>query len=98
AAQVGPTQLPIMVWGNVVAGGAFAWHGAIGINGGPLQSYIGTSYHSQAFRAGSDPDIYSLSHEVIEWLDDPFINNYTPGWNQAFLSESVQCDSRYSLD
>ena len=97
AAQVAPTQLPIMVWGSVVAG-ATAWHGAIGINGGPLQSYIGTSYHSQTFLAGATPDIYSLSHEVIEWLDDPFINNYTPGWNQAFLSESVQCDSRYSID
>jgi len=98
AAQVVPTQLPIMVWGSVVAGSTFAWHGAIGINGGPLQSYIGTSYQSQAFQAGSSPDIYSLSHEVIEWLDDPFINNYTPGWNQTFLSESKQCDSRYSFD
>ena len=97
AAQVAPTQLPIMVWGSVVAGDA-AWHGAIGINGGPLQSSIGTSYQSQTFQAGSTPDIYSFSHEVIEWLDDPFLNNYTPGWNQTFLSESKQCDSRYSFD
>jgi hypothetical protein len=98
AAQVAPTQLPIMVWGSVAAGNAFGWHGATSINGGPLQSYIGTSYLSQNSFNGRIPDIYSLSHEIIEWLDDPFANNYSPGWNQAFLSDSQQCDSRYSFD
>jgi hypothetical protein len=87
-----------MVWGSVVAGNAFAWHGARSINGGPLQTYIGTSYQSQTSFNGFSPDIYSFSHEIIEWLDDPFANNYSPGWNQAFLSDSQQCDSRYSFD
>jgi hypothetical protein len=87
-----------MVWGSVAAGNAFGWHGATSINGGPLQTYIGTSYQSQTFFNGHSPDIYSLSHEIIEWLDDPFATNYTPGWNQAFLSDSQQCDSRYSFD
>lgn len=98
AAGVAPTQLPITVWGSVAAGNALGWHGATSINGGPLQSYIGTSYLSQNSFNGFSPDIFSLSHEIIEWLDDPFANNYTPGWNQAFLSESEQCDSRYSFD
>jgi hypothetical protein len=98
AAQVTPTQLPIVLWGKLFAGNAVALHGVTTINSGPLQTYIATSYESQDFRAGYNPDVYALSHEVIEWLDDPFINNFTPGWNQAFLSDSLQCDSRYSSD
>ena len=25
-------------------------------------------------------DIHALSHEIGEWMDDPFVNNATPGW------------------
>ncbi len=28
-------------------------------------------------------DIAALSHEVAEWLDDPFVNNLTPNWSSA---------------
>lgn len=94
AANVTPEQLPIMVWGTVVSDPAFAWHGATSINGGPLQTFIGTSYKSQVFFGGTSPDVSSLAHEVIEWLDDPFTDNFTPGWNDGFESDSEQCDSR----
>jgi hypothetical protein len=94
AAGVSPTQLSIMVWGSVMSDPAVAWHGATSINGGPLQTFIGTSYHTQRFLGGAAPDVSALAHEVIEWLDDPFIDNFTPGWNDAFVSDSEQCDSR----
>jgi hypothetical protein len=97
AAGIGPAQLPIMVWGRITAGKASGWHGAQTINGN-LQTYIGTSYQSQATLSGIIPDTLPVSHEVIEWLDDPFINNYTPGWNQPFVSNQVQCDSRFASD
>ena len=42
-------------------------------------------------------DVYSLSHEIIEWMDDPF-GNYVPGWNYAFVSDDLQCDSRFASD
>jgi hypothetical protein len=97
AANVSAAQLPIMVWGNIEAGGAGAYHGAQIINSN-LQTFIGTSYHSQATFGGVVPDTYSLSHEIIEWLDDPFLKNFTPGWNNAYISESLQCDSRPEFD
>jgi len=84
-----------MLWGKVsFSSGGLGYHPTVRINGA-LQTLIGTSYQSQAFYNGKFPDVSTLAHEVIEWLDDPFINNYVPGWNRAFLSESEQCDSRF---
>jgi hypothetical protein len=31
-------------------------------------------------------DIHALSHEVAEWLDDPFVNNTVPGWSGGQVS------------
>jgi len=94
-ANVNSAQLPIMVWGAVDSGNAAAYHGVVS---SILQTYIGTSYHAQATFNGTVPDTYSLSHEVIEWLADPYLNNYTPGWNHAYISDSMQCDSRFVSD
>ena len=98
AANVTPSQLPIVVWGKVDYGRASGYHATLTLNGNQRQTYIGTSYHSQATRAGSLPDTYPLSHEIIEWLDDPFISNYTPGWDIPYISNKAQCDSRYAND
>jgi len=99
AAGVSPAQLPIVVWGRIIGDSALGWHGATSIYGERLQTYIGTSYNSQQFFGGKFSDVSSLSHEVIEWLDDPFTDNFTPGWNEAFVSDSEQCDSRaHALD
>jgi hypothetical protein len=98
SAQVNPSQLPIMVWGIVDSGKSSGYHGARVISGNQLQTYIGVSYHSQATFNGAIPDIYPLSHEVIEWLDDPFTNNFTPGWNDAFISDNQRCDSYIARD
>jgi hypothetical protein len=48
--------------------------------------------HTYAFAAYSDPgiftaagirDIHALSHEVGEWMDDPFGNNIVPAWGNV---------------
>jgi hypothetical protein len=31
-------------------------------------------------------DIHALSHEVAEWMDDPFVNNTVPGWSGGQVS------------
>ena len=98
AANVNSSQLPIMLWGAVDAGRASGYHGAKVISGNQLQTFIGASYHSQATFNGLIPDTYPLSHEVIEWLDDPFTNNFTPGWNNAFISDNQRCDSHIARD
>jgi len=84
-------SLPIIVWGSVVTDLAFAYHPARMING-RVQTYIGTTYLPQNFLGGAS-DVYPLSHEVAEWMDDPFINNFTPGWNAPFLDPGARCDS-----
>jgi probable HAF family extracellular repeat protein len=85
--HVSPGSLPITVWGLVGSDrGAAGWHGAQAVNGG-LVAYIGTGYTPLA---SGFPDVYTLSHEIVEWMDDPFIDNYTPGWNLPFI-ESDRC-------
>ena len=58
---------------------------------------VTSSNQTYAVAAYSDPgifnapieDIHALSHELGEWLDDPFVNNPTPGW-QAGQAKSCQ--------
>jgi len=92
-AQVTPSQLPIMLWGPVNVSRASGVHSHLSNN--PAQTFIGTSYHRQGTLGNQITDVYSLSHEIIEWLDDPFNNNFTPGWNHPFISDHQQCDSRF---
>jgi hypothetical protein len=94
ALHISPQSLPIMAWGLVVTEsrsypgypGASAWHGAEAANGGVV-TYVGTSYGHYF------PDVYALSHEIVEWMDDPFNDNYTPGWNLPFVIPNERCDS-----
>lgn len=79
--KISAQVLPIVVWGNVFGfGGIGAFHGAYQVPGG-AQTFISTGYHprSRSFQGGEDT--YDLSHEVLEWMNDPFGDNFTPGWN-----------------
>jgi probable HAF family extracellular repeat protein len=78
-----PQELPIVVVGNVSGPDIFAfgnisdWHGTFEVPGG-LQTYILTAYFpSYSMRS----DTETLSAKIIAWLNDPFNQNYTPGWN-----------------
>ena len=93
-AQVNASQLPIMLWGAVDAGKASGYHGV----SNSAQTFIGTSYHRQGTFGNQLTDVSTLSHEVIEWLDDPFLNNFTPGWDMPYISTKAQCDSRFARD
>jgi hypothetical protein len=94
--------LPIFVTGRtaIESSNSFslAYHGAVTALSAnrPLQgafTYIVTCYFSQQDPdLGSSPDVYPLSHEVNEWIDDPFGNNFTPGWNLPFYPAD-QCIS-----
>jgi hypothetical protein len=47
----------------------------------PIQTYLWASLNTQGiFSAPFIADIHGLSHEVAEWLDDPFINNLVQPW------------------
>ncbi len=95
ALNISPKMLSIAVRGRVMAQSsdfpgepsAIAWHGLEGTPQG-LRTFIAASYSSAFF-----PDVYPLSHEVVEWLNDPFNDNYTPGWNLPFIEPVERCDS-----
>jgi hypothetical protein len=104
---ISPTSLPIFVATETFVSGALGYHGSDSASSNPdsvagAQTFIVTSYFSrnlaayygQQFDYAAYSDVSSLSHEINEWLDDPFINNYSPGWN--FLGNSfAQCDSYF---
>jgi hypothetical protein len=94
AAAVLPTTLPIMVFGKIVSD-ALGYHGVTSINGNGPQTFIATGYYyADVFVS----DVYVLSHEIAEWMDDPFINNFTPGWDIPFLTPVDRCDSGFVRD
>jgi hypothetical protein len=53
------------------------YHNAYGSN--PIHTYALAMYDNSATFSGSS-DISALSHEVGEWMDDPYTNNPTPSW------------------
>ena len=72
--------------GNAVP--ANTLHGPPNGNGNqPVQTYVWVSYLSPGIYAqpncGSrwaEQDIYGVSHEISEWADDPFANNFVEPW------------------
>jgi len=44
------------------------------------QTYAFASYNDAGVFSVPIEDIHALSHELGEWLDDPFVNNATPPW------------------
>jgi hypothetical protein len=72
------------------------WHGAStslkGSGKQQVQTYIYASFARNFFFCGDSDcntiapiaDIHALSHEVAEWLNDPFVNNTVPDWSVPF--------------
>jgi hypothetical protein len=54
----------------------------------PVSTPAGTETWTTAWASGAPPNIGPLSHEVSEWLNDPYYNNYVPRWVSP---ESGQC-------
>jgi len=81
------TTLPILVVGNVFEYQntvsnccILGFHSAITPATGQLLTFIYTSYPSPGLFSGNVQDAEVMSHEVAEWMDDPFINNVVPPW------------------
>ena len=85
---VGPSSLPIFLLHNVVEYQgttsnccALGYHNAFTAITG-AQTYAVSMYDNSGFIPGSS-DISVLSHEVAEWVNDPFTNNPTPPWGHT---------------
>ncbi len=55
------------------------YHSAVQNSAG-LQTYIWTVNADAGVQGGFGEDVSALSHELAEWLNDPFTNNTVPNW------------------
>ncbi len=62
--------------GNCCIGG---YHNAISNQAG-LQTYIWATEADPGVHGGFGEDVSALSHEMLEWFNDPFTNNVVPNW------------------
>src|SRR5262249_15200943 len=88
------SSLPILVSGNIFLyqNGSendccvYGWHGTYSAGGGTghyaYWDYLDHGLLGKGKGKNAVADMYSLSHEVDEWMDDPFINNTVPQWVQ----------------
>jgi hypothetical protein len=79
--KIKTSTLPIFLNYNIFQTSSnFTYAGYHTAFGSPAQVYISTGFYDQSiFTYGGD--IVTLSHEMGEATDDPFINNFTPNWN-----------------
>src|SRR5262249_15772510 len=87
---VGPKTFPIFLLHNVRFDTTLGKPGSVGFHAavpnpafhGATQTVAVASYLDASFSA-HEPDIAVLSHEVGEWMDDPFGANPTPPWGNT---------------
>lgn len=56
------------------------YHDAVASMTGKLNTYMVAAYSDLGIFSQPIADIHALSHELSEWLNDPFINNTVPNW------------------
>jgi hypothetical protein len=49
----------------------------------PIQTYSPSDFDTAGLFGPTQRDAKTLSHEVGEWVDDPFGNNPTPAWGNS---------------
>jgi len=77
-------ELPILLSYDVFADQALGFHDAIEVQSGHksgIQTYLWTSWLDVDAFGPLFADATTMTHEVSEWVADPFINNLTPDWS-----------------
>jgi hypothetical protein len=86
---VNPSNFPIFLMHNVVAASPvtnlsscciLGYHGTTGV---PIQTYSPFDFDSTGLFSESSEDTDTMSHEVAEWMNDPFGDNPTPPWGHT---------------
>jgi hypothetical protein len=82
--------LPIFVTSMVTAE-ALGYHNAYAVpkdNGGTrLQTFVYTSWLDPAAVDPLFADVSTFNHELLEWMNDPFVNNVVPDWVYPPISD-----------
>ena len=98
---ISPSRLVVFMTKNVVLSNASpikpgrtrGYHGAIGTTTG-TQTYLYVDYDTTNRTAGVH-DITTLSHELREWMNDPFLTNATPPWGN--IGQVSSCKSNMEV-
>ena len=81
--DLGFDTLPIFVTDQVTAQ-ALGYHNAYTVKDDEgntrLQTFIYTSWLDPALVSSLFADVSTFNHELLEWMNDPFVNNMTPDW------------------
>jgi hypothetical protein len=89
AQGVNPTTFPVFLLSNVVTAitpndlGTCCFLGYHGTTGFPIQTYSPSDFESTGLFGPLTRDTAVLSHEVAEWMNDPYGNNPTPAWGHT---------------
>jgi hypothetical protein len=75
---------------NLYKGVVLGYHGTNG-----LQTYSVVDYDSTGLFGPGLTDVSILSHEVGEWMDDPFGTNYTPAWGH--VGQQPRCQNNLEV-
>lgn len=65
----------------------YGWHSFVNNSAGQPMTYAVADYDSTG--ASLMPDIMTISHEIAEWLNDPFVSNWSPAWDGGMFYEEV---------
>jgi hypothetical protein len=91
-----PTQVPLVLTYNVVAGGSvLGWHSAFARKDGRgTQVYAVAVYNDRDlfYEYPGVADIHAWTHEIGELSNDPFVDNATPPWGHTGQVFGCQAD------
>ena len=93
--RVDARQLLMFFTENVfLSNGAMAFHGlALIAPPGNIQTFVWASWYTPDTVDAGSADIAAMSHEIAEWMNDPFIGNVTPEWRFPYwpFADPVGC-------
>jgi hypothetical protein len=99
--QITPGTLPVFIYKNVVQSVGqpnFAdcciggYHATTGF---PIQTYAVADIDSTGVFGPEGMDTGTLSHELAEWTNDPFVNNATPPWGN--IGQVIGCQGNLEV-
>jgi hypothetical protein len=98
---VNPATFPIFVFPNMVMGSSIGFHSGydtgIVLGGNKvIQTYGVVSWISGGYGYSANRRGFTLSHEVAEWLNDPFAANMVPAWHNPEIGGGG-CDTRLEV-
>jgi len=101
APAVNPATFPIFLFSNMVMGQSIGFHsgldtGAVLSGNKVIQTYAVAAWISAGPGYTTNRHGFTLSHEVAEWLMDPFAANQTPPWHNPEVGGNG-CDTRLEV-